>query len=110
MPAIHNADLFGPVGLATDPGSVGQVLTSQGPGAQAIWTTPTPVTATKFTFTSASATSHVIVHNLGNQYPDITVWDTTTGEVFHPDISRDNANQLTITTFVPVAIAGTIVG
>lgn len=70
-----------------------------------------PVIFSPFTFTSPSAISHVIVHNLNNSYPSITVWDTIAGAVIIPDsIVSNSPNTLTITFFVAVAIAGTIVG
>lgn len=105
MPQIHNSDLYGPLGAASNLGIAGQVLTSQGPGNQVVWSN-----GGKFTFASASSLSHVIVHNLNNDYPNITVWDTATDEVIHPVITSNNPNQITITFFVARAIAGTITG
>lgn len=40
MPDIHSPNIVGPIGLATDEGLIGQVLTSAGPGLQVIWDTP----------------------------------------------------------------------
>lgn len=40
MPDIHVPNIIGPIELAADPGTTGQVLTSTGPGTQPIWNTP----------------------------------------------------------------------
>ena len=37
MPDIHSPNVIGAISLAGDPGVAGQLLTSAGPGAQAIW-------------------------------------------------------------------------
>lgn len=66
----------------------------------------------KFSFTSPSSLTHVLVHNLNNSFPTVTVWNTATNQVLVPSqITSNSPNQLTI-TFVglPRAIAGTIVG
>lgn len=105
---IHNPNVFGSVSAAGNEGIAGQHLQSAGPGLQAVWATPAD---NSFTFTSASSVSHVINHNLGNQFPSITVWETATNGVIAPDtIIGNTVNQLTITFFVARAIAGTIAG
>ena len=64
-----------------------------------------------FTFTSPSALTHTITHNLNNTFPSITVWDSGSGQVVIPDtIQALNSSQLSITFFVARAIAGTIAG
>lgn len=37
MPDIHSPNIVGPIELAANPGIAGQVLTSAGPGLQAVW-------------------------------------------------------------------------
>lgn len=107
---IHSPDIVGPVALATLPGVAGQVLTSAGPGAQAVWSTPVSA-GVKFPYTSASATSHVINHSLNNMYPVVSVYDSGTGAVIIPvSIVGTTLNQTTITLFTARAIAGTIIG
>ncbi len=65
----------------------------------------------KFTGTSASNTSHTITHNLNNQFPDVTIYDTATNAVVVPQsVVGTNANTLTVTFFSAVAIAFTVVG
>jgi len=67
--------------------------------------------AASFTFTSAIAVSHNIVHNLGNAFPVITVWNTATNTIVVPAaVTSNSINDLTITFFVATAIAGTIWG
>jgi hypothetical protein len=64
-----------------------------------------------FTFTSASNITHTITHNLGNQFPDVTVYDTATNQVVTPaTVVGTSINVLTITFFSAVAIAGSVVG
>ena len=46
---------------------------------------------------SASATSHVITHNLNQQYVQVTVVDTSDDVIIPQNIRMDNANQLTVT-------------
>lgn len=73
---------------------------------------PTPVAAVnKFTFTSPSAITHTITHNLNNAFPTVTIWDTATGDVIQPSIiSSNGVNSFDVTFFVARAIAGTVVG
>lgn len=107
---IHSPDIYGPIALATSPGTAGQVLTSAGAGAQAVWSTPINAGA-KFTFTSPSSLTHTITHNLNNQFPAITVYDTSNGQVIQPaTIDGIDANTIEITFFSARAIAGTIIG
>jgi hypothetical protein len=134
MAEIHSPDIYGPIALAAAPGTAGQHLESAGAGAQAVWAstsalissdTPNLLTTggdgrllvsgnsvpNLFTFTSAIAAVHTITHNLGNQFPVVTVYDTATGAVVVPtSVVGTNVNTLTITFFVPVAIAGSVVG
>lgn len=64
-----------------------------------------------FTFTSAINTTHTITHNLSNQFPDVTTYDTATNAVIIPLlVVGTSTNVLTITFFSAVAIAGSIVG
>lgn len=64
-----------------------------------------------FTFTSPSSVSHVINHNLGNQFPVLMVAITPANEEVVPStVVFNSANQLTITFFVARAIAGTVIG
>lgn len=107
---IHNPDFIGPVNANENEGIAGQVLTSGGSGVQVGWSTPAAA-ASEFQFTSASATSHVINHNLNNGTPVVTVWDSTSFKVIQPmEISSNSPNQLTITFFTVRGISGTVVG
>lgn len=106
---IHKPDIYGDIELAGNPGTTGQVLTSQGTNVQAVWTTPTALPI--FTFTSPSNTLHTIVHNLGSMYPVITVYDQANDQVIQPaTIEAIDANTTEITFFSARAIAGTIIG
>lgn len=70
-----------------------------------------PAAAQIFTFTSPSATSHTIVHNLGNSFPNVTIWDTASGDVIAPStVSSNGPNSFDVTFFLARAIAGTVVG
>lgn len=65
----------------------------------------------KFTFTSASAVSHTITHNLNNQFPDVTIYETATNTQIEPaTVVGTSANVLTVTFFSARAIAGTVIG
>ncbi len=68
-----------------------------------------PPSTTPFTFASPLSLTHNIVHNRGNSYPLVTVWDTATGQVIIPDTIQTNTpNDFTITFFVARAIAGSV--
>jgi hypothetical protein len=108
MAEIHSPDIYGSIRLAGDAGAAGRVLKSSGAGAQAIWGAVAP---SVFTFTSAAALSHTITHNLGNQFPAVTVYNTAGNAAVTPaSMVGTSINVLTITFAVPTAIAGTIVG
>lgn len=151
---IHSPDIVGPVALATDPGVAGQLLTSAGPGVQAVWSTPAgsvtvsdtdtvdltltglditadaiispdagnqlvanvnglfvPTTIQKFTFNRLAAVTHTITHNLGNQFPAVTIYDPATSEQVIPyAVTGLDPNTLFVAMFTSVAIAGTIIG
>lgn len=65
----------------------------------------------KFIGTSASNTVHVLVHNLNNQFPDVTIYDTATNAVVIPQsVVGTDANTLTVTFALATAIAFTVVG
>lgn len=105
---IHAPNIVGELSVAGDAGTAGQVLTSAGDGVQVDWVTPV---SRVFTFTSASALSHTIGHDLSNSFPSVTVWSTGTNTVVQPaSIFSEDDQSLTITFAVPTAIAGTIVG
>jgi hypothetical protein len=62
-----------------------------------------------FDYASASATSHVIVHNLDDLNPSVTVIDVATGFYIDPStIEITDANTVTITFFVARQIRGRI--
>lgn len=55
--------------------------------------------AGKYVFTGSSNTTHVVTHNLGNQYPSVTIWDTATNTVVLTGITSitgDSGNQTTV--------------
>ncbi len=107
---IHSPDIIGPVDLSGAPGTAGDVLTSAGAGAQAVWSTLATIPGI-FKGTSASNVTHTITHNLNNQYPDVTIYDTGTGaEVIPATVVGTSVNVLTVTFFSATAIAFTIVG
>lgn len=58
----------------------------------------TKVAAGQFLYSGASAaTSHTVTHNLGQQYPQVTVVDANDNVVIPQSIKFDTANQLTVT-------------
>ncbi len=68
-----------------------------------------PPSTIPFTFASPLSLTHNIVHNRGNSYPLVIVWDTATGQVIIPDTIQSNTpNDFTITFFVARAIAGSV--
>lgn len=63
--------------------------------------------ANKYTYTGSSNTNHVVTHNLANQYPTVTIWDTATNTVMLTgvtSITGDTANQLTVVLGVAKAV------
>lgn len=48
-------------------------------------------------YTGVSATSHVVAHNLGQQFVNVTVIDSANSVIIPQSIVMDNANQLTVT-------------
>lgn len=110
MPEIHSPDIYGPIGLAGNPGTSGQRLTSAGPGATPTWQTDSAAIGI-FEFTSASALSHVITHNLNSDRPHVEVYNQADNAVIVPaTVVATDANNTTITFFVARAIHGTITG
>lgn len=66
---------------------------------EGITSTLTSEKATKYEYTGASSTNHVVTHNLGNQFPSVTIWDTGTNTVILTgitSITANTANQLTV--------------
>ncbi len=111
MAEIHHPNVIGPLAAAGNDGTAGQVLTSAGAGAQVVWSANATGNANRFTFTSALSLTHNIAHNLGNDFPDITVWDQATNFVIVPSsIETLDSNTLFITFLSATAIAGTVVG
>jgi hypothetical protein len=64
----------------------------------------------RFQYTSGTpATSHVVTHNLGYQYVNVSCVDPSTGKLFIPsDIVFNSATQLTITVAVSMNIIAVI--
>ena len=44
----------------------------------------------------ASATTHVVTHNLGQQFTQVTVIDSTNQVIIPDSVTFDSANQLTV--------------
>jgi hypothetical protein len=58
-----------------------------------------------FMYDGASATSHVVSHNLGQRYVNVTVIDAATNEQIIPQsVTFDSANQLTVTLNTALAL------
>lgn len=69
----------------------------------------TRVESSFFPFSTASATSHTITHNLGYQWPVVQVVDAATNKTFTPDsIEFTSVNELVITVLEAVAIKGSV--
>lgn len=60
-----------------------------------------------FTFTSSSAAKlHTITHNLNNNYPSVTVWDTETGTTNYKQMITESVRVTsTSANVVTVALA-----
>lgn len=110
MAELHSPDVYGPIGLAGNTGTTGQRLTSAGPGATPTWQTDSTAIGI-YEYTSASALSHVIAHNLNSDKPLVTVYNQSDNAALQPaTIVATDANTLTITFFVARAIKGTVSG
>ena len=58
-----------------------------------------------FLYDGASATSHVVTHNLGQRFPNVTVIDADTNEQIIPQsVVFDSNNQLTVTLNTALAL------
>lgn len=109
---FFDLDIFGTINLESDPGTSGQVLTSQGTGMPAHWTTAGGVTQTtgNFTasFTDAGTTTPTVVFNYVQTGSVVTLRATQSITAF----TGDSANFQTAAGDLPVALrpAATITG
>lgn len=96
---LHVPDIYGDIKLAGSSGTAGQRLTSAVPGAQAVWATDSAAIGI-FEFTSASALSHVIVHNLNSDRPQVEIYNQADNAVIQPaTVVATDVNTTTITFF-----------
>lgn len=59
---------------------------------------------------STAATSHVVTHNIGQKYCNVTVVDASDGVVIPESITFNNANQLTVTFNSSIACKIVVMG
>lgn len=65
--------------------------------ADAVAAANTRLTDSMYLYTSdASATTHVVTHNLGQQFTQVTVIDSTNQVIIPDSVTFDSANQLTV--------------
>ena len=65
--------------------------------ADAVAAANTRLTDSMYLYTSdASATTHVVTHNLGQQFTQVTVIDSTNQAIIPDSVTFDSANQLTV--------------
>ena len=65
--------------------------------ADAVAAANTRLTDSMYLYTSgASADTHVVTHNLGQQFTQVTVIDSTNQVIIPDSVTFDSANQLTV--------------